>query len=191
MSARTEDTPLETAELTYGRIDAAMLQGWYEEDSDDVDTAVIPRLQVSQTVLVPVALPTAVSPLPASSLPDSSVTASPLPVAPATTADGKASQPALAAASTAVTTPSPVPSTTPRTRHRHASPQSLAAVRRNLVALAAVVVGTVLIGTLVGFVAGWVGVAGYALVVGGLLLAQRRVNARYAPRHSRYVARHA
>ena len=40
-------------------------------------------------------------------------------------------------------------------------------------------------------VAGWVGVAGYALVVGGLLLAQRRVNARYAPRHSRYVARHA
>lgn len=156
MSARTEDTPLETAELTYGRIDAAKLQGWYEEDSDDVDTAVIPRLQVSQTVLVPVALPTAVSPLPASSLPDS-----------------------------------PVPSTTPRTRHRHASPQSLAAVRRNLVALAAVVVGTVLIGALVGFVAGWVGVAAYALVVGGLLLAQRRVNARYAPRHSRYVARHA
>lgn len=156
MSARTEETPLETAELTYGRIDAAKLQGWYEEDSDDVDTAVIPRLQVSQTVLVPVALPTAVSPLPASSLPDS-----------------------------------PVPSTTPRTRHRHASPQSLAAVRRNLVALAAVVVGTVLIGALVGFVAGWVGVAAYALVVGGLLLAQRRVNARYAPRHSRYVARHA
>lgn len=156
MSARTEETPLETAELTYGRIDAVMLQGWYEEDSDDVDTAVIPRLQVSQTVLVPVALPTAVSPLPASSLPDS-----------------------------------PVPSTTPRTRHRHASPQSLAAVRRNLVALAAVVVGAVLIGALVGFVAGWVGVAGYALVVGGLLLAQRRVNARYAPRHSRYVARHA
>lgn len=156
MSARTEETPLETAELTYGRIDAVMLQGWYEEDSDDVDTAVIPRLQVSQTVLVPVALPTAVSPLPASSLPDS-----------------------------------PVPSTTPRTRHRHASPQSLAAVRRNLVALAAVVVGTVLIGALVGFVAGWVGVAAYALVVGGLLLAQRRVNARYAPRHSRYVARHA
>ena len=64
-------------------------------------------------------------------------------------------------------------------------------MRRNLVALAAVVVGTVLIGALVGFVAGWVGVAGYALVVGGLLLAQRRVNARYAPRHSRYVARHA
>ena len=64
-------------------------------------------------------------------------------------------------------------------------------MRRNLVALAAVVVGTVLIGALVGFVAGWVGVAAYALVVGGLLLAQRRVNARYAPRHSRYVARHA
>ena len=43
MSARTE-TPLETAELTYGRIDAVMLQGWYEEDSDDVDTAVLREL---------------------------------------------------------------------------------------------------------------------------------------------------
>lgn len=170
MSARTQDTRPEPAELTYDGLEAALLQGWYDEDSDDVDTAVIPRLQVSETVLVPVAVPETV---PSAVTPNVPVEARP---APAPT-----------------TTPSPAPSSQipARSRHRHASPQSLAAVRRNLIALAAVIVGTVLLGSLVGLVAGWVGVAGYALVVGSLVLLRRRVNARYAPRHSRYAPRHA
>ncbi len=67
-------------------------------------------------------------------------------------------------------------------RSRHASPESIAAVRRNLIAVCCVVVSVVAIGTAVGLVGGWMAVAAYAL---------RRANARYAPRHSRYTARHA
>jgi hypothetical protein len=178
MSARTQETPLEPAELTYGRLEADMLQGWFDEDGDDVDTAVIPRLQVSQTVLVPVALPESIPPF--AGAPSSRVAPRSAP-APATSSP--------AASATPSTTPAEQPTTS--TRHRHASAQSLAAVRRNQVALATVVVGTVLLGSLVGLAAGWVGLAGYALLVGTLLVVQRRVNARYAPRHSRYAPRHA
>lgn len=77
-----------------------------------------------------------------------------------------------------------------RRAHRHASAESLDAVRRNQVALLTVVVGTVLVGTLVGIVAGWVGIAGYAVLVGSLLLTRHVLGRRHAPRHSRYAPRH-
>lgn len=76
-------------------------------------------------------------------------------------------------------------------RNRHASPESAAAIRRNLVAVACVLVSIVVIGTAVGLLAGWIALAGYALVVIGLAVALRLANAQYAPRHSRYSPRHA
>lgn len=161
MSERTTTTA-ETPSTSYGRLETEMLRAWYDEDPDEVDTAVIPRLALG-TVLVPVAVPAA---SPATSTPAAAATVAPAPV-----------------------TPSPVPVRS-TTRHRHASPESLAAVRRNHIALTVVVVATVLLGVGVGITAGWVGILAYALLVGTLLLAQHRVNRRYAPRHSRYTPRH-
>ena len=175
MSERTaQGAPSAPAELTYDSFEVDLLNAWYDEDADDVDTAVIPRLQVSETVLVPVALPEVVPPVAAFAAPASRVPTQPTVAAPAPRTPSPASAPA-----------------TSRTRHRHASEQSLAAVRRNLVAVAAIVTGAVLLGSAVGIIGGWVALVGYVLLVGGLVLARRRVNARYAPRHSRYVARHA
>lgn len=174
MSERTTTTA-ETPSTSYGRLETEMLRAWYDEDPDEVDTAVIPRLALG-TVLVPVAVPAT---SPATSTPAAAATVAPAPVAPSP------------AVSPAPVTPSPVPaSARSTTRHRHASPESLAAVRRNHIALTVVVVATVLLGVGVGITAGWVGILAYALLVGTLLLAQHRVNRRYAPRHSRYMPRH-
>ncbi len=76
-------------------------------------------------------------------------------------------------------------------RSRHATPESVAAVRRNLIAVCCVIVSVVAIGVAVGLVGGWIAVAAYALLVVVAASALRRANARYAPRHSRYTARHA
>lgn len=76
-------------------------------------------------------------------------------------------------------------------RSRHATPESRAAVRRNLIAVCCVVVSVVVIGVAAGLVGGWIALAVYALLVVVAAYALRRANARYAPRHSRYTARHA
>ncbi|NYF98494.1 hypothetical protein [Janibacter cremeus] len=76
-------------------------------------------------------------------------------------------------------------------RSRHATPESRAAVRRNLIAVCCVVVSVVVIGVAAGLVGGWIALAVYALLVVFAAYALRRANARYAPRHSRYTARHA
>ena len=67
----------------------------------------------------------------------------------------------------------------------------MAAIRRNLIAMASVLVSIVLIGTALTWLAGWIALAAYALVVIAGAVAVRRANARYAPRHSRYSPRHA
>ncbi len=76
-------------------------------------------------------------------------------------------------------------------RHRHASPESVAAIRRNLVAVAAVLVSLIILGGASAWLAGWIALAAFAVVVLAGAVALHRVNARYAPRHSRYTARHA
>lgn len=76
-------------------------------------------------------------------------------------------------------------------RRRHASPESVAAIRRNLLAVACVVASVVVIGLAVGWLAGWIALAAYAVLVIGAAIAVRRANSRYTARHSRYTARHA
>lgn len=75
-------------------------------------------------------------------------------------------------------------------RRRHASPESVAAIRRNLVAVACVIVSVVLLGAAITWFAGWIAVAAYAVLVIAASVTVRRANARYAPRHSRYTPRH-
>lgn len=76
-------------------------------------------------------------------------------------------------------------------RRRHASPESVAAIRRNLIAVACVIVSVVLLGAAITWFAGWIALAAYAVLVIAASVAVRRANARYAPRHSRYTPRHA
>jgi hypothetical protein len=76
-------------------------------------------------------------------------------------------------------------------RSRHATPESVTAIRRNLVAVACVAVAVVLIGSAVTWSGGWVALVAYAVLVAVAGLTLRRANARYAPRHSRYSPRHA
>lgn len=76
-------------------------------------------------------------------------------------------------------------------RSRHATPESVAAIRRNLVAIATVLVSVVLVGAAATWLAGWIALGIYALVVVSATVALRRTNARYSARHSRYAPRHA
>lgn len=76
-------------------------------------------------------------------------------------------------------------------RHRHASPESVAAIRRNLIAVACVVLSVVVIGAGLTWLAGWIALAAYSLLVLGAAVALRRANARYSARHSRHTPRHA
>lgn len=76
-------------------------------------------------------------------------------------------------------------------RSRHATPESVAAIRRNLIAVASVLVSVVIIGAAATWIAGWIALGIYTLLVVAAAVAVRRVNARYAPRHSRYTPRHA
>ncbi|MBD5831087.1 hypothetical protein [Janibacter melonis] len=171
MTERATTRP-EASANDYGVLEAEMLAAWFDVDTDDVDTAVIPRLALGHHVVVPVELP-------------AGATTAPVSQAPAT-APAAATAPAPAPA----TAQAPSPAATPSTRHRHASAESLDAVRRNQVALAVVVTAIVLLGAVVGLIGGWVALAGYALLVGGLLLAQHLVNRRYTARHTRHVPRH-
>lgn len=171
MTERATTRP-ETSANDYGVLEAEMLAAWFDVDTDDVETAVIPRLALGHHVVVPVELPAGATTAPVSQLPTTA------PAAPT------AAPPAPAAA------PAPSPVASPATRHRHASAESLDAVRRNQVALAVVVSAIVLLGAVVGLIGGWVALAGYALLVGGLLLAQHLVNRRYTARHTRHVPRH-
>lgn len=164
MTERATTRP-ETSANDYGVLEAEMLTAWFDVDTDDVETAVIPRLALGHHVVVPVELPAG-----ATTAPASTPAPTPSPVLPA----------APVADAPAVTS----------TRHRHASPESLDAVRRNQVALTVVVTAVVLLGAVVGLVGGWVALAGYALLVGALLLAQHLVNRRYTARHTRHVPRH-
>lgn len=170
MTERATTRP-ETSANDYGVLEAEMLAAWFDVDTDDVETAVIPRLALGHHVVVPVELPAGATTAPVSQAP----TAAPAP-APAVPAPAAAPAPSLVAS--------------PATRHRHASAESLDAVRRNQVALAVVVTAIVLLGAVVGLIGGWVALAGYALLVGGLLLAQHLVNRRYTARHTRHVPRH-
>lgn len=170
MTERATTRP-ETSANDYGVLEAEMLAAWFDVDTDDVETAVIPRLALGHHVVVPVELPAGATTAPVSQAP----TATPAP-APAVPAPAAAPAPSLVAS--------------PATRHRHASAESLDAVRRNQVALAVVVTAIVLLGAVVGLIGGWIALAGYALLVGGLLLAQHLVNRRYTARHTRHVPRH-
>nr|WP_257908208.1 hypothetical protein [Janibacter limosus] len=76
-------------------------------------------------------------------------------------------------------------------RSRHATPESVAAIRRNLVAIACVLVSVVVVGAALTWLAGWIAPGIYALVVVSAAIALRRTNARYSARHSRYAPRHA
>lgn len=173
MTERATTRP-ETSANDYGVLEAEMLAAWFDVDTDDVETAVIPRLALGHHVVVPVELPAGATTAPVSQAPTTA------PAAPT----------AAAPAPAAATAQAPSPVASPSTRHRHASAESLDAVRRNQVALAVVVTAIVLLGAVVGLVGGWVALAGYALLVGGLLLAQHLVNRRYTARHTRHVPRH-
>lgn len=76
-------------------------------------------------------------------------------------------------------------------RSRHASPESVAAVRRNLIAVACVLVAVVVIGAAATWLAGWIALGVWSLLVVCAAVALRRVNSRYTAKHSRYTARHA
>ena len=76
-------------------------------------------------------------------------------------------------------------------RRRHASPESVAAIRRNLIAVACVLAAVVLIGAAATWLAGWIALGVWTLCVVAGAVALRRANSRYTARHSRYTARHA
>lgn len=139
------------------------LEAMLATDDDSVDTAAIPRLAFREAVEESAA---------------TSATTVTVPVATSPVQETSASEPA-------------VPPVGHSLRHRHASPESVAAIRRNLVAVAAVLVSLVILGGASVWFAGWIALAAYAVVVLAGAVALHRVNARYAPRHSRYTARHA
>ncbi|WP_252975825.1 hypothetical protein [Janibacter melonis] len=172
MTERATTRP-ETSANDYGVLEAEMLAAWFDVDTDDVETAVIPRLALGHHVVVPVELPAGSTTAPVSQAP-TTAPAAPTAAAPAPPPPQRRLR----------------PRGPPSTRHRHASAESLDAVRRNQVALAVVVTAIVLLGAVVGLIGGWVALAGYALLVGGLLLAQHLVNRRYTARHTRHVPRH-
>ena len=76
-------------------------------------------------------------------------------------------------------------------RRRHASPESVAALRRNLIAGACVLAAVVLIGAAATWLAGWIALGVWTLLVVAGAIAIRRSNSRYTARHSRYTPRHA
>lgn len=76
-------------------------------------------------------------------------------------------------------------------RSRHATPESKAAVRRNLIAVCCVVVSLVVVGVAVGLTGGWIVLGCYTLLVVVAAFVLHRINARYTPRHSRYTPLHA
>ena len=163
-TARTTSTQTSPTDMPTWAIPVEDLEAMLATDDDTVDTAAIPRLAFREAVEESAAT---------SQVPTAAPATTPTPVDEET---------------------APEPTTPPvghSLRSRHASPESVAAIRRNLVAMASVLVSIVLIGTALTWLAGWIALAAYALVVIAGAVAVRRVNARYAPRHSRYAPRHA
>lgn len=176
-TARTTSTQASPTDMPTWAVPVEDLEAMLATDDDTVDTAAIPRLAFRDAVeesaatqaATPVAATTQVSSTDVSS----------------TTAVEQAP------AATAPTLEPAAPPVGHSLRRRHASPESVAAIRRNLLAVAAVIVSIVLLGSAVAWLAGWIALAVYAVLVIGVAVAVRRANARYAPRHSRYAPRHA
>ena len=163
---------------------AEELEAMLATDDDVVDTALIPSLAYREAV-------------------EESATASASTVqarapkdAPAKDEVETAVVPALAPATADAATPEPevehvAPPVGHSLRSRHATPESKAAIRRNLIAVCCVAVSVVIVGIATGLVGGWIAVAAYTLLVAAAAFVLRRINARYAPKHSRYTPRHA
>lgn len=161
MSTANPSAPTSPTDLPAWAVPVEDLEAMLDTDDESVDTAVIPRLAFREAVE------------------ESAATATT-----AVTTVDVTDQPAPAAEPTA-------PPVGHSLRSRHASPESVAAIRRNLIALASVVVSIVILGAASAWFAGWIALAGYAVLVITAAVALRRVNSRYAPRHSRYTPRHA
>lgn len=163
-TARTTTVNTSPTDLPSWAIPVEDLEAMLATNDDDVDTAAIPRLAFREAV-------------------EESATTSEITVA------------TVAAEDTAPEPEAQAEPVTPPVGHslrsRHASPESVAAIRRNLIAFASVIVSVVIIGAAATWLAGWVALAIYSVLVLTAAIAVRRVNARYAPRHSRYTPRHA
>lgn len=163
-TARTTSGSTSPTDLPTSAIPVEDLEAMLATDDDSVDTAAIPRLAFREAV-------------------EESATTSEITVATVAVAEDDAPEPETA---------EPVaPPVGHSLRSRHASPESVAAIRRNLIAFASVIVSVVVIGVAATWLAGWIALGVYALLVVAAAVAVRRVNARYAPRHSRYTPRHA
>lgn len=174
-TARTTSTQASPTDMPTWAVPVEDLEAMLATDDDTVDTAAIPRLAFRDAVE------------------ESAATQAATPVA-ATTQVSDVSSTTTVEQASAETAPTLEPAAPPvghSLRRRHASPESVAAIRRNLLAVAAVIVSIVLLGSAVAWLAGWIALAVYAVLVIGVAVAVRRANARYAPRHSRYAPRHA
>ncbi len=162
-TARTTSVTTSPTDLPAWAIPVEDLEAMLATDDDSVDTAAIPRLAFREAV-------------------EESATTSELTVM------------TVAAEDDTVGSAIAEPATPPvghSLRSRHATPESVAAIRRNLIAVASVLVSVVIIGAAATWLAGWIALGIYTLLVVAAAVAVRRVNARYAPRHSRYTPRHA
>lgn len=162
-TARTTSVNTSPTDLPSWVIPVEDLEAMLATHDDEVDTAAIPRLAFREAV-------------------EESATTSEITVA---TVPAEATPEAEAQVEPAT------PPVGHSLRSRHASPESVAAIRRNLIAFASVIVSVVIIGAAATWLAGWIALAVYSVLVLAAAIAVRRVNARYAPRHSRYTPRHA
>lgn len=170
-TARTTSDRTAPTDLPTWAIQAEDLEAMLATNDDEVDTAAIPRLAFRDAV-EEAAAPGAAT---------------------VTAVEGRATETATEAAP-AAPTPEVEPVATPvghNLRHRHASPESVAAIRRNLIAVACVLAAVVLVGAAATWLAGWIALGVWTLCVVAGAVALRRANSRYTARHSRYTARHA
>lgn len=172
-------------------VPAEYLEAMLATDDDAVDTALIPTLAYRDAVeeaatpgTAPVA-PTTQAAAPVAPAKDAETAVVPAPDTAAPAVDADEAREAAAEAERAT------PPVGHSLRSRHATPESRAAVRRNLIAVCCVAVSVVILGIATGLVGGWIALAAYTLLVMVAAFVLRRINARYAPRHSRYSARHA
>lgn len=166
-TARTTSDRTAPTDLPTWAIQAEDLEAMLATNDDEVDTAAIPRLAFRDAV-EEAAAPGAAT---------------------VTAVEGPATEAAPAAP-----TPEVELAATPvghNLRHRHASPESVAAIRRNLIAVACVLTAVVLVGAAATWLAGWIALGVWTLCVVAGAVALRRANSRYTARHSRYTARHA
>ncbi|WP_143445404.1 hypothetical protein [Janibacter indicus] len=170
-TARTTSDRTAPTDLPTWAIQAEDLEAMLATNDDEVDTAAIPRLAFRDAV-EEAAAPGAAT---------------------VTVVEGRTTETDTEAAP-AAPTPEVEPVATPvghNLRHRHASPESVAAIRRNLIAVACVLAAVVLVGAAATWLAGWIALGVWTLCVVAGAVALRRANSRYTARHSRYTARHA